>query len=492
MAKQKNKIENFLKKVRGRLFGQQFIENLLQFLSIGLGVSLGISVFSMFVPWYYATVAITILMGLTVVLNVWWSLKRRPTLEQTALRVDALGYEEKIVTAYQEWETDSLFANIQRKDAERILSEINIRKSFPIRIRFRRWGIFLLMAALFAGSMLIDTDARTRAGYQHRVQEKAKQEIAEIEKVEKKVQDKKEISEQEAADILKELEDTKKALEDAENYQEIQKAAERGWLKLSDAAHSGNQALNQTLSEAVEQKQEQKNKNLEQLIKETQDALNQAENGTSAEKEYAAEKMEELAAALGNSELSTSAEAYSQSEKNAMDAAIAKKAIEQVLASQMASGNNTSGNGNSGSSEANPNSSGNQSNSENNQNSNGNQNGSGNGQNSNGNQNGSGNGTGTGWNKGSKNGAEGENKTAEAVTIPDGDVGTDENLTGKGTGGGQNTYEKSDQSLTWSGNKVSYGQVSGEYKEKAYRSLETSTYPDSMKDKIKTYFDGLN
>ncbi len=392
-------------------------------------------------------------------------------------------------------------------------------------------GLFLLMAALFAGSMLIDTDARTRAGYQHRVQEKAKQEIAEIEKVEKKVQNTKEISEQEAADILKELEDTKKALEDAENYQEIQKAAERGWVKLSDAAHSGNQALNQTLSEAVEQKQEQKNKNLEQLIKETQDALNQAEDGTSAEKEYAAEKMEELAAALGNSELSTSAEAYSQSEKNAMDAAIAKrqsnkrshprwrpetiqaameirevpkrirtaaetrvipKIIRTITEIRMVPGMGRTvteirmvpGTGRMAAEIRTV--------------------------------------PGTGRMaaeirtvpemgrmaaeirmvpemeqapagiKAAKMVPKGKTKTAETVTIPNGDVGTDENLTGKGTGGGQNTYEKSDQSLTWSGNKVSYGQVSGEYKEKAYRSLETSTYPDSMKDKIKTYFDGLN
>ena len=147
---------------------------------------------------------------------------------------------------------------INPNTAARVYNEME-----SIGLSYTRWGIFLLIAALFAGSMLIDTDARTRAGYQHRVQEKAKQEIAEIEKVEKKVQDTKEISEQEAAEILKELEDTKKALEDAENYQEIQKAADRGWLKLSDAAHSENQTLNQTLSEAVEQKQEQKNKNLE-------------------------------------------------------------------------------------------------------------------------------------------------------------------------------------------------------------------------------------
>ena len=115
---------------------------------------------------------------------------------------------------------------------------------------------------------------------------------------------------------------------------------------------------------------------------------------------------------------------------------------------------------------------------------NGNGNGSGNG--------GSGNSSGSGWNYGSKEGQAGARKTNENITVPDGEMGEDENLTGKANGNNSSTKEKSNQSQTWSGNKVSYGEVSAEYKKKAYKKVNGSSYPGKLKDKIKNYFDGLN
>lgn len=52
--------------------------------------------------------------------------------------------------------------------------------------------------------------------------------------------------------------------------------------------------------------------------------------------------------------------------------------------------------------------------------------------------------------------------------------------------------QKSNQEQIWSGDKVNYDEVSGEYKEKAYKKVNGSTYPSKLKDKIKNYFDGLN
>jgi hypothetical protein len=80
----------------------------------------------------------------------------------------------------------------------------------------------------------------------------------------------------------------------------------------------------------------------------------------------------------------------------------------------------------------------------------------------------------------------------ENITIPDGELGNDDDLTGTSNDNDNMTVEKSDESQTWSGSKISYGQVSGEYKEKAYERLTGSSYPDSMKDRIKTYFEELN
>jgi hypothetical protein len=77
------------------------------------------------------------------------------------------------------------------------------------------------------------------------------------------------------------------------------------------------------------------------------------------------------------------------------------------------------------------------------------------------------------------------------VTIPKGELGDDENLTGKANGNDTSKKQKSKESATWAGDKVSYGSVSAQYKEKAYKKVNGSNYPGSMKEKIRHYFDGL-
>ena len=162
---------------------------------------------------------------------------------------------------------------------------------------------------------------------------------------------------------------------------------------------------------------------------------------------------------------------------------------------------NSNSNNNAGNSSQNTNNS-------NNQNGNGNQNAGKQGQQSqqgqgNGSGQGSGKGSGSGagsgsgsngggWNYGGRNGQEGERKTNEDITIPDGEVGNDDNLTGKANGNESSTKAKSNQSKAWSGNKVGYDEVSGKYKEKAYKKVNGSNYPSKMKERIKNYFDGLN
>ncbi len=100
--------------------------------------------------------------------------------------------------------------------------------------------------------------------------------------------------------------------------------------------------------------------------------------------------------------------------------------------------------------------------------------------------------SGQGWNYGGNTGNEGNASSDESITVPDGEVGDDGNLTGQATDSDSSTYTQSDQAATWSGNKVSYGSVSAEYKEKAYAQVESSDYPDSLKEQIKNYFNELN
>ncbi len=294
----------------------------------------------------------------------------------------------------------------------------------------------------------------------------------------------------------------------------------------------------------------------EQLAQEAQEALEKAEDGDRRDKQEAYEKLKKLSELSGDQNLGKKAEAYQKSGFSSGERADARQALSEnqknlTGGSKMADGNNSqtgsqtgsqnssqsgnqngSQNGNQNGSQngnqngsQNGNQNGNQNDSQNgNQNSNqngsqngnqnGNQNGSQNGNqnggqngnsgNQNGGRNGNGNngggsgngGTGTGggsgWNYGSKEGREGYAKTRENITIPEGVLGEDENLTGIANGNQTSQMVQSEQSRAWSGNKVSYGEVSGAYKEKAIRKIDGSNYPGKLKEQIRNYFDGLD
>ena len=65
-------------------------------------------------------------------------------------------------------------------------------------------------------------------------------------------------------------------------------------------------------------------------------------------------------------------------------------------------------------------------------------------------------------------------------------------MSGKSNGNDSSVMAKSDQAQTWAGNKVSYGKVSGQYKDKAYKTVDGSGYPVDLKDKIRDYCERLN
>lgn len=470
---QDKKISAFVKKIRGRLFWQVMIDTLLIWLAIGFFICLILSVVSMLVPFYYVFIFMAVTMALFLAAGIIWAFKHKPTPETAALRADANGCKEKIVTAYGLSGRDDAFSLLQKADACRVIDSYDIRSGFRFSFKPKRWIVFICLAALFAASTFVETDARRDASYRHDIAEKVKEEISEIEKIESAINENKSISETEAAEILEELENTKKELLEAESYEDIKKAWDKEKLKLADAAAfetaENNEALSNILSEALEENTARKNEELEELIKETEGALENAKDGSNAEKLEASDKLSELAASLGNSTLSSAAEEFAASDKTSSDVSAASSALDAALNSM----NNTSYASSKGSESSLSSSS--ESNSE--------------GSSSSG---GTGSGTGGGWNRGENSGSESSGKTAENVTIPDGETGNDENLTGEGNDNDSSTYEKSDEALTWSGNKVSYGQVSSEYKEKAYNTIESSSYPAAMKEKIKNYFDSLN
>ncbi|MBR1866556.1 MAG: hypothetical protein IJ801_08625 [Lachnospiraceae bacterium] len=520
-------IKQFVKRVRARLREQSIVDQLFRAVGIGLLIATVVSLISLVVPFFYAVPVAAGVVILSFFYGLIMGIRRTPSMMEAALRADAKGHKERISTALFLEGREDAFSSLQKKDALKVIDAFLIRKEFPLHVRGRQVAAVIALALVFVVSSLIDTPARDVARNTNAVHREAQEEIAQLEKVEKELRQKKEISETEIAELTEQLEQAKKELKEADSNEDLKKAEERILKKLEMASErTENKTLSEALDRAAEERKEAAAGKQQDLAKEAQEAMEKAEHGSAKDKKDACEKLKKLAETVGDEELKEAAEQYKASDYAQSDYVSADNALSSTLEhlsnrqSDFAN-NNSSGQSNSRNTANNANNSNNQSGSNNRQ-QNGNQagnqsngqsgtsgqsgnsnngangqnpsggQGSGNGPGSGqGNQNG-GNGTGGGWNYGSKDGSEGARKTNENITVPDGEVGTDENLTGKANGNNSSTMEKSSQSRTWGGNKVSYGEVSGEYKEKAYKKVNGSNYPTKLKDKIKNYFDGLN
>lgn len=511
------KIKRFVYRVRGRLREQLVIDNLIKFTGIGMLIAVVVSLIALVVPFYYGIVVATIVLVLSFCAGIIWGIRKTPSPMQAALMADAKGYQEKLTTAFFLQGKEDAFSQLQKKDAMRIVEQFQIRREFPIRIQWKQTAVLFLLTIVFVVSSLVDTPAKREAIVKHDVSKETKEELARLEKVEKELEKHPELAQNEVADVKEQLKNARKELKEAESYEDLKKAEERINKKLEMASKDmKDKTLAQMMEEAAKEGQEAEKEKEEQLAKEAKEALEKAEKGNEKDKQEAYEKLKKLAAATGDENLSQVAEAYKESSYSDSDYAAATQSLNETIhnmqGTDMAQNTNSNRENNSNQSNSNQNNSNqnngqnssgqNSNNQNNNQSSNGQNNGNRNsnqsGQNGNG-QGGSGagagnggNGYGDGWNYGGMKGKEGDRKTAEDITVPNGEIGDDENLTGKANGNDSSITQKSNQSKAWSGNKVSYGEVSGKYKDKAYKKVDGSNYPSKLKDKIRNYFDGLN
>ena len=488
-------IWKFVHKVRRRIGGQVVRRTLCEVACIGLVSACGISFLSFFIPFYYAFYVESIVLGSAVLVGIGLGIHRVPTLEQAALRADDKGYQEKITTAFGLRGKEDPFSMLQKQDAVAVIVNLSVPKLFPFKISVQRMLVLLLLAVLLAGSNLLDSPSRQYAREHHAVQVEVKKEMAKVEKVERQLTNKESVSETEIAKVQNQLEQTKKELAKVESAKELQQVKERYLKKMQQTAEQTTdtklrKAL-QKQAKQIEQEQEEQKKKLAQDAKQ---AMEQAKDGKGKEQKLAYDKVKDYAQTNGLEELEKQIEEYKQSDYSEADYVKANATLTQSLqnadrASKLTQKNSQSlDNRESNSSTKRQKNSNSESRTGNGNSANGNSQGrSNNGTGSNG-----GNQSGSGWNRGSDMGQEGSRKTTDKVTIPEGTLGEDDNLTGKANDNGQMQKSRADQSNAVAGNKVDYGKVSAEYKQKAYKQVDGASYPTKLKKQIRNYFDGLN
>lgn len=441
----------FLKIIRAyrrRMHIADFLRKSVFALSIGAGAGILFQAVAFLVPLYYADLYMVLAFLLAEMSVVVVMLVRRTTMEQAALEMDGFGFEERIVTAYENLDREGTLIGLQREDALRQLREHKDRIRLPLFPSLRRNVLLLFLVALSVGLSLLPSAAKDRAGELNGIREEAQEKEEEIEEI---------------IEALEQLGQEELTKEQQETLREMTES-------LESSLSEYQQAVSETMLAAASQKLNYKYENIGSQLS---DLIQELQNGAGVSV-VSADSMMEMAERLKKSEMSLArgeGSGTGQRDGGGSD--------------QSGQGSNGDGNGQSGQGgDGDRNGQGGQGgngdgNGQSGQNGNGS--GSGNGQNGQGESGGSGNGRGDG----------GSSTPHDYISVPNA-VADSGNLSGNVGGHETSEYFRAQNGLNWEGAHTSYEEVIGSYEQNAYEGIAAQRYPSGMEDIIKEYFAGFN
>lgn len=448
---------------------------------------------------------------------------KAPKKDKVALIIDSKGLDERLITSLELINYDDNISMAQKKDTVEHIKSFDIKKNLKINIDKKQSLLVLGLIAMCILVIFVPTSARKEAQkirdfdkFQKQIIEKVEKEKEEIEKLD-------ELKEEEKEELKKILEDAKKELKESEKKSEVNKTLERLEKKLEDkkesltsekAKEAIEKAKKDLLNDFNKEKEESAKKDVNKLVNElmkkqeskplgeailngNQDAINKElaelqnklSSMNSAELNALSDSLKDAALEMSDEEL---AQALENASNSVLDQKLDAQSLSEAITQSVNSSNGQNNNKNNGQNQNQSNGQGQGQGASQGQ---GSGQGAGQGQGgSGGNGSGSGSGSGTGWNTGSTVGKENdlENSTGEQIYIPGRNEGSDSNLTGNKNDGGNTQQIESQNGLNVGGEKVDYDKVIGDYSNSALEGANNSNLPQSLKDLIKNYFEGLN
>ncbi len=174
----------FLKIIRAfrrRMNMADFLKKSVFALSIGAGAGILFQTAAIFTPLYYVNLYTMLALLLAEMSVLVVMLIKQTTMEQAALRMDGFGFEERIVTAYENLDKEGTFVGLQREDAMKRLREHKDRIQIPLMPSLKRIALLLMLLVVSAGLSLLPSAVKDRAEELHRVKEEAQKKEDEIE-----------------------------------------------------------------------------------------------------------------------------------------------------------------------------------------------------------------------------------------------------------------------------------------------------------------------
>ena len=197
-------------------------------LSIGAGAGIILQAAALFVPLYYADLYMIQAFVLAEISVFVVMLVKQTTMEQAALRMDGFGFEERIVTAYENLDREGTLVGLQREDAMKQLREHKDRIQISLRPSLKRTALLLLLLAFSVGLSLLPSAAKDRAGELHNVKEEAREKEDEIEKI---------------IDALEQLEQEELTKEQQDALHEMTESLESSLSEYQQAVHHCHQLI---------------------------------------------------------------------------------------------------------------------------------------------------------------------------------------------------------------------------------------------------------
>ncbi|MBD5485835.1 MAG: hypothetical protein HDR18_10050 [Lachnospiraceae bacterium] len=439
---------------RRRMNIADFLIKSVSALSIGAGAGIILQAVAFFVPLYYADLYMVLAFVLAELSAFVVMLVKQTTMEQAALRMDGFGFEERIVTAYEQLDREGLLVRLQREDAMKQLREHGDRIQIPLMPSLKRTALLLMLLMISVGLSLIPSAAKDRAGELHSIREEAREKEDELE---------------EFIEALEQLEQEELTEEQQEMLQEMAESLESS---LSEYQQAVSEEMLAAASRKLEYKYENMSSQLSDLIQELQDGAGVSIASADAMEELADQlkKMrdERLARGDGSGTGQGGSKGNDQTGQNGGDGDGNGQNGEGTSNGQGGEGD---GNGQGGDGNGNG------------------QNGQ-NGQSGDGNGNGQ-NGQGEGGSSGSGRGDGSSSTPHDYVSVPNA-VADSGNLTGNVGSHETSEFFRAQNGLNWEGEHTSYEAVIGSYEQNAYEGIAAERYPSGMEDIIKEYFASFN
>ena len=176
----------FLRTIRSclvRLYLAGLFDKLVSALGIGAAVGIVFQAVSFVVPVYYVNLYMGILMMLAVLVAFVAAFLKRATMEQAALLMDGFGFQERIITAYENRNEEGPLVQLQREDAMRQLAAHRDRIRIPLWPSWKKTVFSVLLLAGMFGLALTPSKMKDRAKELHQIEQQAGEKEKEIEEV---------------------------------------------------------------------------------------------------------------------------------------------------------------------------------------------------------------------------------------------------------------------------------------------------------------------